>query len=208
VRFPTILSLTKKQVKTQTDQSINQSIKTMKLFTSIVLMLVPVVSTLAHEEPQAVDVTQRELAEVEQDIPLRQDEIEALFHKDMEDGVGIIIGEPDEEDNDSASVNEKDGSNLRGRRVLQSSSLTLLCKNSDCQNGHVWVSPGRYGSMPWQIGNDALTRVYIPAGHTFTYYEHTNFQGWQATFGEPQTRINLYMGGHNDAVSSFIIRRF
>jgi hypothetical protein len=96
------------------------------------------------------------------------------------------------------------GGNLRAL----ASTLVLLCRHSDCQGGAVYANPGYYHAMPWQIGNDALTRVYIPAGVTFTYFENSYYGGWSRTFGEPSRSINLYMGGHNDAVSSFIIRQF
>jgi len=147
-----------------------------------------------------------EMVEINLDVGLTLDEMEALFLDDME--AGTIEGGQDLNGDGAGSGDDAGGSGgLRGRK-LQSSSLTLLCKHSDCQGGRVWANPGSYSSMPWQIGNDELTRVYIPPGHTFTYYQHGNFQGWQRTFGEPNRWVNLFMGGHNDAVSSFIIRRF
>eukprot|EP00546_Thalassionema_frauenfeldii_P008981 CAMPEP_0178914766 /NCGR_PEP_ID=MMETSP0786-20121207/11623_1 /TAXON_ID=186022 /ORGANISM="Thalassionema frauenfeldii, Strain CCMP 1798" /LENGTH=255 /DNA_ID=CAMNT_0020587741 /DNA_START=52 /DNA_END=819 /DNA_ORIENTATION=- len=144
---------------------------------------------------------------------LTEMEIENLFIEDLESGhIDEMMVHPDQDDFDGEEMftNYEDENNkLRGRsRKLQTSSLTLLCRHSNCQGGHVWLRPGRYPSMPWQIGNDALSRVYIPAGTTFTYYEHTWYRGWTRTFGEPNRRVNLYMGGHNDAVSSFIIRQF
>ena len=141
-------------------------------------------------------------------FPMSDDEMEALFLDDMAHGVGILTGDPDyEEEMEDWETGLGGGRALRGRQ-LQSSRYVLLCRHSNCRGGHYWASPGWYSSMPWQIGNDALTRVYIPARHTFTYYEHSGFRGWRRTFGEPNRRVNLFMGGHNDAVSSFVIRRF
>jgi hypothetical protein len=70
----------------------------------------------------------------------------------------------------------------------------------------VYAGPGYYPSMPWQIGNDELTRVYIPARFSFQYFEHQYYGGWTQTFGNSWSSITLDMAGHNDAVSSFIIR--
>ena len=132
--------------------------------------------------------------------PLRDFEIDQLFMDDINSGdIGDFMVHPDGDEDE-----DEDG---EGRK-LQSTTHVLLCKHSNCQGGHVWVPPGRYPSMPWQIGNDQLTQVYIPARFTFTYYEHTWYGGWQRTFGEPNRRVSLHMGGHNDAVSSFIIRKF
>ena len=142
--------------------------------------------------------------EADDAVALTDEEIEALFEQDMMNGENILF-DPDYESE------EGDGRKLRGggRKLFNySGNYCMLCKHSNCQGGHVFLGPGRYSSMPWQIGNDALTRVHIPRRHTFTYYEHTNFGGWQRTFGEPDRGVNLFMGGHNDAVSSFIIRRF
>ena len=110
-------------------------------------------------------------------------------------------GEPLEDEEESSDGNF-------GDRKLQSTSsrYVLLCKHSDCRGGHVYAGPGYYPSMPWQIGNDALTRVYIPARFSFQYFQDTNYGGWTRTFGSSGNSINLDMGGHNDAVSSFIIR--
>jgi hypothetical protein len=135
---------------------------------------------------------------------LTDEEIEGLYlEEDNEPGTAqnpvVVYGDIGDED----SLPRK-GGNLRAL----ASNLVLLCRNSNCQGGSVYAYPGAYSSMPRQIGNDALTRVYIPAGVTFTYYEHGSYGGWRRTFGEPRRSINLYMGGHNDAVSSFIIRQF
>ena len=82
-----------------------------------------------------------------------------------------------------------------------------LCKHSDCLSYYfdcTWVK--NYSSMPSEIGNDQLTRVLIPCGYQFQYFEDSNFRGWSSTFGSCNNGINLSMGGHNDAVSSFKIK--
>lgn len=84
----------------------------------------------------------------------------------------------------------------------------LLCKHSNCQGGHVWKSVGWYGSMPWQVGNDALSRVWIERGTYFRYWEHSNFRGWSKAFGSRNNDVNLSMGGHDNSVSSFAIFKF
>jgi len=81
-----------------------------------------------------------------------------------------------------------------------------LCRHSNCAGGDYYASVGDWRSMPSSVGNDQLTRVYIPRGLKFTYYEHGNFGGWHRTFGSCNHGINLNMGGHNDAVSSFRVR--
>jgi len=81
-----------------------------------------------------------------------------------------------------------------------------LCRHSNCAGGDHYASVGDWRTMPSSVGNDQLTRVQIPRGLKFTYYEHGNFGGWSGTFGSCNNGINLYMGGHNDAVSSFRVR--
>ena len=68
-----------------------------------------------------------------------------------------------------------------------------------------YVSVGTWTSMPSIIGNDALSYVYIPMGFKFEYFEHTGLGGWSGSFGSKDNGILLSMGGHNDAVSSFIV---
>lgn len=81
-----------------------------------------------------------------------------------------------------------------------------LCKHSDCSSSYYWCDwVKHYSSMPSEIGNDQLTRVQIPRGYQFQYYQHSNYGGWTNTFGSCSSSINLNMGGHNDAVSSFKI---
>lgn len=82
-----------------------------------------------------------------------------------------------------------------------------LCKHSDCSSYNYdcnWVK--HYASMPSEIGNDQLTRVLIPRGYQFQYFQHTSFGGWSGTFGSCASSVNLNMGGHNNAVSSFKIK--
>lgn len=82
-----------------------------------------------------------------------------------------------------------------------------LCRHSDCSSYSydcTWMQ--NYASMPWEIGNDQLSRVFIPRGYQFQYFQHTNFGGWSGTFGSCDYATNLNMGGHNDAVSSFKIK--
>lgn len=86
-----------------------------------------------------------------------------------------------------------------------SDDYCCLCRHSSCYGGHVYAGPGFYYSMPWQIGNDELTRVLIPRGQWFLYYEHGNLGGFSGWHGSANHGINLNMGGHNDLVSSFVI---
>ena len=82
-----------------------------------------------------------------------------------------------------------------------------LCKHSDCSSEYYdcdWVQ--YYSSMPSTIGNDELTRVLIPRGYQFQYFQYENFDGWSGTSGSCSSNIDLSMGGHNDAASSFIIK--
>jgi len=86
------------------------------------------------------------------------------------------------------------------------SGQVKLCRHTDCSGGYVFYSSvGTYTSMPSIIGNDALSFVYIPRGFKFEYFQHGGLGGWNGSFGSKNHGINLYMGGHNDAVSSFII---
>lgn len=82
-----------------------------------------------------------------------------------------------------------------------------LCKHSDCSSQYYDADTVKnYSSMPSAIGNDQLTRVLIPRGYQFQYFQHGNFGGWSGTFGSCNSSTNLYMGGHNDSVSSFKIK--
>jgi hypothetical protein len=123
-----------------------------------------------------------------------------IFLDDVAYCLPLQKGEPLEDEEESSD----------GDRKLQSISTryVLLCKNSDCRGGHVYAGPGYYPTMPWQIGNDALTRVYIPARWSFQYFEHTYYSGWTETYFNAYSAINLDMAGFNDAVSSFIIRKY
>merc|ERR1712183_754100 len=81
-----------------------------------------------------------------------------------------------------------------------------LCKHLDCSSHYfdcTWVK--NYSSMPREIGNDQLSKVFIPRGYQFQYFQHGNYGGWNRSFGSCSNSINLNMGGHNDAVSSFKI---
>jgi len=81
-----------------------------------------------------------------------------------------------------------------------------LCRHHDCSGGYVfYASVGTWSSMPSVIGNDELSFVEIPTGFKFEYFEHGQLQGWHRSFGSRDHGIDLSMGGHNDAVSSFII---
>ncbi len=81
-----------------------------------------------------------------------------------------------------------------------------LCMHGDCNGGVYYASVGNWGSMPAEIGNDALSFVYIPKGFKFQFFEHGNFQGWTSTSGSPDYDIALTLvRSHNDAVSSFKI---
>jgi hypothetical protein len=126
-----------------------------------------------------------------------------IFLDDISHCLPILKGEPLEDEEESSDGNV-------GHRKLQSmsSDYVLLCRHSDCTGGHVYAGPGYYPYMPWEIGNDELTRVYIPAQFSFQYFEDHYYGGWSETFGDPEYSIDLDMGGHNDAVSSFIIRRW
>jgi hypothetical protein len=93
-------------------------------------------------------------------------------------------------------------------RQIPSGKVTL-CKHSHtgCSSGSgdYYASVGYWMSMPSAIGNDALSYVIIPAGFKFHYYEHTNLEGWNYSFGSASWTTHLNMGVHNDAVSSFTI---
>ena len=79
-----------------------------------------------------------------------------------------------------------------------------LCKHYDCSSQYYNIDMvKKYSSMPSAIGNDQLSRVLIPRGYRFQYFEHGHFRGWSGTFGSCSRSTNLWMGGHNDAVSSF-----
>ena len=123
-----------------------------------------------------------------------------IFLDDIGNCLPIQKGEPLEDEEESTDGNRK--------RQSRSGEYVLLCRHSDCTGGHVYLGPGYYATMPWEIGNDELTRVYIPAGWSFQYFQHTSYSGWSETFGDPSYSINLDMGGHNDAVSSFIIKQY
>jgi hypothetical protein len=75
------------------------------------------------------------------------------------------------------------------------------------KGGSVHVGEGRYMTVPWEIGEDQLTRAFIPVGYSFEYFEHGNLGGHSNTVGGGDRCIDLYMRGHEDWVSSFVIHR-
>jgi hypothetical protein len=92
-------------------------------------------------DPDKDDAEGSETIEVNLDVGPTSDEIKALFLKDMEAGVLETDGlDPDKDDAEGS-----DQPGLRGRKLQSSSYWTnyvLLCKNSDCQGGHVWARAG------------------------------------------------------------------
>ena len=73
-----------------------------------------------------------------------------------------------------------------------------LCQNNDCQGGRYVASFGNWNSMPGEIGNDELSRVFIGNNVAFWYYENNNYSGITRTVGPD---VDLNMGGHSDMVS-------
>ena len=61
--------------------------------------------------------------------------------------------------------------------------------------------------MPWEIGNDSLTMIYLPQGFKIDLFEHNNFGGW--TVGCTASTGNLFCSlantPWNDQASSFKI---
>jgi hypothetical protein len=106
-----------------------------------------------------------------------------------------------EKSNDT--IDKKNGMEIQWR-----SNQVRLCRHWSCGGGSVYVGTGWWRSMPWQIGNDELTRANIPTGYYFVYYEHGNFGGFSGWFGSRNHPIDLSMGGHNDLVSSFKVGRW
>jgi hypothetical protein len=85
-----------------------------------------------------------------------------------------------------------------------------LCRHSDCRSGGdtYRASVGHWNRMPHQIGNDGLTRVEIPPGYAFQYFEHEYFGGWNHMYGSQDVKLTLtFTGNDNDVVSSFRIRK-
>lgn len=83
-----------------------------------------------------------------------------------------------------------------------------LCKHYNCYDGLYKASVGNWKSMPNQIGNDTLSRVYVPKGFKLKYFQHANFQGFSKVVGSEDESVDVKLGGHNDVVSSFIISVF
>jgi len=81
-----------------------------------------------------------------------------------------------------------------------------LCPDKKCKRGTYHAAVGDFLSMPESIGNNALSRVHIPNGFSFHYYQDTKFGGWNKKFGSCDHGINLNMGGHRYAESSFRVR--
>jgi hypothetical protein len=110
---------------------------------------------------------------------------------------------------DDGGLTDLESGNLRRRNLQEVTcgDTVLLCRHYDCQGGSVHVGEGRYMEMPWEIGDNELSRAFIPVGYSIEYYEHYNLGGWSNTVGGGDRCIDLYMRGHEDSVSSFVIHR-
>ena len=95
-----------------------------------------------------------------------------------------------------------------GMEIQWRSNQVLLCKHLVCEGGSVYVGTGWWSSMPWQIGNDELSRAKIPRGYYFVYYQHGNFGGWTGWYGSESRDVNLHMAQANDQVSSFGVGKY
>jgi hypothetical protein len=82
-----------------------------------------------------------------------------------------------------------------------------LCRDYPCGTGpYYYASVGSWSSMPWQIGNDALSYVYVPKGYKATFFEHNSYGGCRSTLSSPDGNRAWYFGGSLDnKVSSFIV---
>jgi hypothetical protein len=61
---------------------------------------------------------------------------------------------------------------------------------------------GSWPSMPAVIGNDQLSKVYIPKGYVVTFYRHVNYEDSMGTYKYPTNTMLSFIYG-NDSVSSF-----
>lgn len=121
----------------------------------------------------------------------------AVFHLVAFEKNVMVMVNPE----DSIDTND----NLKHKMQLQTTGWCYLCRHFNCQGGSVWKTPGWYASMPWQIGDNQLSFVFIDKGTGFRYWEHRNWQGWNRMFQAWNYNIHLNMGGHNDSVSSYVI---
>jgi len=85
----------------------------------------------------------------------------------------------------------------------------LLCRHPDCNGGGdtYRADVGDWRHMPHQIGDNELTRVVIPKGYAFKYFEHPEFQGRSSIFGSLTNIVGVTLTSDNDTVSSFKIRK-
>eukprot|EP00957_Ditylum_brightwellii_P058982 4472605-Ditylum_brightwellii.AAC.1 len=64
-----------------------------------------------------------------------------------------------------------------------------------------------YPTMPNEIGiGNVLSRVLIPRGYQFQYFQYTNFGGMSSTYGNCFASSILHMGIFSAAVNSFKIK--
>lgn len=80
-----------------------------------------------------------------------------------------------------------------------------LCKDYSCDGGVYKASVGNWKTMPHEIGNDALSRVYVPKGFKLKIFEHSWFGGWSEVVGSADKNVDHNIKTRNDKVSSFII---
>jgi hypothetical protein len=98
----------------------------------------------------------------------------------------------------------------RQRSSMETVQQTVqLCGHLDCWVGgnNYFATVGDWDRMPHQIGDNELTRVHIPQGYAFQYFEDPYFGGWNRIHGSHDKRLQIYMVESNDAVSSFRIRK-
>jgi hypothetical protein len=86
-----------------------------------------------------------------------------------------------------------------------------LCQDMDCENGKIWRSVGSYKSMPWEIGDNDLSRVVLPPNFTIKIFVKGSFKGSSELFINGHATMYLSIEFRNehilwdDKVSSFII---
>jgi len=93
------------------------------------------------------------------------------------------------------------------------SEIFKLCQDFPCADDEEETNFYVIGNldlykMPPQIGDNALSYVYIPSGWTFQFYEHSDFGGKTQVYGEYDRSAELKLTVSNDIVSSVKLRQF
>jgi len=108
------------------------------------------------------------------------------------------------------SDSDKQSKQLRvGEGKLEYSDRVCLCRDNPCHWDNPWrfacVAVGSHKGMPIAVPENTCSYIWIPQGLFIIYWEIYNFNGWSDCIAAKTMSLNVNMGGHDDAMSSYYI---